>query len=57
MIWPFPTSKPIVEEMKQREFKRKERDKLLERQTGVLQKRLQDALKELGHKDRKENRD
>jgi len=47
MIWPFTTSNLLVEELKQREDVRKERDRLLGEKTVVLQSKLQDALRDL----------
>lgn len=47
MIWPFQTSKLVVEELKERELERKRRDELLGNKTVILQEKLQDALRNL----------
>ena len=57
MIWPFHKSKLVVEELKQREIARKERDKLLGNKTVILQEKLQDALRDLSLNEKARKRD
>jgi len=57
MIWPFHKSKLVVEELKEREIARKERDKLLGNKTVILQEKLQDALRDLSLNEKARKRD
>ena len=57
MIWPFQTSKLVVEELKERELERQRRDELLGNKTVILQKKLQDALRDLSLNEKVRKRD
>lgn len=48
MIWPFSSGKPKMQELVQAEIARKEREAENARRTEALQKKLKDALSELG---------
>lgn len=48
MIWPFSNGKPKLQDVVQAELARKEREAENARRTEALQKKLKDALSELG---------